>query len=127
MKKETLTAFIKRQRNSKQQTSEAVELLGKGHEHAGNALEKTWEIIFDHLCQTPKEKLALTDINVIAGIIYRLLQSAHRLKSLEHQTLDYEEKLAEHRAMAARTLSITRRMGMPPQLRDQLERDFNLI
>jgi uncharacterized heparinase superfamily protein len=113
-------------RDARRQTDEAVRLLGKAHKHANEALGMTWQLVFDHLSHCEMTELA--DINTIAGVIFKLAQSAHRLKTMEQETRDYEEQLSAHRAAAERARNVlAQNPGLPMEIREQLERELNLM
>jgi hypothetical protein len=111
-------------RNAREQTDEAILLLGESHHLASKALAITWQILFDSLSKIKPDKQKLTDANTAAGVIYKLAQSAQMLKSVEHKSIEFEEKLAERRAARAH---LAQTPGLPPEVRDELERALNLI
>jgi hypothetical protein len=115
-------------RNSGRQTSEAIRLLGRGHKYANEALVLTWEYLFDHLTRWRGQELELADLNTVAGAIFRLAQSAERLKKLERDSREYEEQLSAHRAAAERARQVlTQNPGLPAELRAQLERELQIM
>jgi hypothetical protein len=119
---------LDRLRDARCQTDEAVRLLGKAHKHANEALALTWQLTYDHLTRCRHEPPELADINTIAGVICKLAQSAHRLKTIEQDTLQYEQALSAHRAAAERARHVlSQNPGLPVELREQLEQELNLM
>ena len=119
---------LERLRDARRQTDEAVRLLGKAHKHANEALALTWQFVFDHLTRCRGAEPELADLNTISGVIFKLAQSAHRLKTMEHDTRDYEEQLSAHRAAAERARNVlAQNPGLPPELREQLEQELNVM
>jgi hypothetical protein len=115
-------------RDARRQTDEAVRLLGRAHKHANDALALTWQFVYDHLTRCRGEEPELADINTVSGVIFRLVQSAQRMKSMEQDTRDYEEQFSARHAAAERARAILKENpGLPPDLRDQLERELNLL
>lgn len=111
-------------KQARAETDAALAVFSPTQELAGRALAAAWEAIYDFLCRH-KKKIELNELSTAAGIIYKLAQSGHQFKSLEFKTRDYEEKALRFRDLALRTIKET--PGLPPELREQLERDFNLI
>jgi len=120
---DTFGEHLARLRDARCQTDEAVKLLGPAHKHALKSLSLTWELVFDYLSQPRDESLGPDDLNTISGIIYKLAQSSHRLKSLEHDTLSFEEQQAALRRNDIEEITA----GLPPDLCERLERTLNLL
>jgi hypothetical protein len=126
--KEAFDEHLGTLRDAKRQTDEAVALLGESHNTANETLKMTWQAFFDLLSQKKIVPVTLEDFNDTAAVIYKLVQSAQQLKATERKTREYEVKLAESRAVAARVRKVvTRCEFLPPSMRKELEKELNLI
>ncbi|HTB63804.1 MAG TPA: hypothetical protein VK737_09465 [Opitutales bacterium] len=115
-------------RDARRQTEEAIHMLGGTHKHANQVMAIIWQMVFEDLTERKKQKPELEAINTFSGVIYRLAQSAHRLKTLEHETREYEEQLRKHREAAAQAReALANHPGLPEKEREVLERELNIM
>jgi len=105
-------------REAREKVDLAVSALDQARSQANFAVTYIWEFLFDHMCEENRKKLSIPELNNLANTIQRVVQSIDKLSTLE----------AVARAEAiqyARTVLI--KSGLPPELREQLEKDLNLM
>lgn len=72
-----------------------------------------YELLFDHVCLCRELLPKMEDLDEASGIVARAVQSAQRM-----------QELAEN--AAGQTVAETQ-PGLPPELREELERNLNLM
>jgi len=90
-------------------------------------LEKLAEKLFEFFLNNGSDE-DLEKLDTISSILFRLAQTAHRLKTLEHLTQEFEELLALNRTGAQNIQQILHaNPGLPPDVRDQIEKELLLL
>jgi len=86
--------------------------------HADNAVEVTFQFLFDHLNRGEGKELSLPQVKMAASIIYNLVQSMQKLKAIKQAV---KEEVGEVIQLT------TSEDGLPAEMLDQLEKELKLF
>ncbi len=115
--------------HAREQTNQILEQYNPGHTTARDALERTWQIVFE-LVQS-FQTAEISELNTLSSIIHRLCSSFTQMSGLEKKLHDYEQERLEREEKKQQLLNhlkeAEQRNGLTPETLSDIEQMLKLL